>query len=917
MAVTLSTHTLQRVGEPNIALNQSTVQYLVKITTSGASHNDNNITTTFYIDGVKYTKTHKLPSNTTTTVVDKTVTITHNNDGTRSVTASFSTPTNISAGTMTGSKTLTLDPIPRYTTINSFTVSKRNETSLTFNWSTADTIDYVWYSTNNGSSWTGYDVADGTSGNFPVSGLSPNTTYTCKLRVRRKDSQLNTDSSSVSQTTNAVPTQSLADKSETTIKMNWSCDANVDYVWYSTNNGSNWTAVGSVSGTSGNYTISSLSANTSYNIKTRVRRSATQTTYDTSASSQTTYQYPYVSAVSSSNLTIGNSQTLTLYNPKGRNCTVYMKKDSATGTQLYSETTGGTSITFTPTASTLYSSIPSAKYGNCVYYCVYSNQHVSTSTGHKYIVNEAINAPEMASNSLTDTNTNIVNNLTGNSSKIVLNASTLLISVTASPKNNATISSIVINGSSRTVSNNTATLSISNPTETSYAVVITDSRGISTQTTVSIASGNVINYIPLTIVGVAKRNQPTDGKINISSSGKYYNGGFGRVNNTLTTKYNWRETGGSWQGEQTLTNTTSTGTHNEAQIQLSNKDYTKSYEIQFKAEDRLNTVTSTITVPKGNPVFWWNDDNFNVIQNLNVNGVVSTSNIQGFKNTTYSISSDPSNSFQTSLFGSNNTGARFKMMRAGSTSFNGFPAYSPSLVATVGDTHMFLTAKYSGENAYIGAGNSDKINWYKEIAWKSDIPSNSSFTLAGLSEKSYNSLTDKPTIPTVNNATLTIQKNGSTVKTFTANASSNVTANITVPTNTNELTNGAGFITNDAQEFGASGIWRYVKFRNGYALCIGKQKIDTAIGTGWGNIYSSGDKALNDFPFTFKEVPYVSYSPHAYNATAGGGGYSCFVAGGNASATTTNPGKVLLLRGAKESTSRSYSVVITAFGKWK
>lgn len=38
-------------------------------------------------------------------------------------------------------------------------------------------------------------------------------------------------------------------------------------------------------------------------------------------------------------------------------------------------------------------------------------------------------------------------------------------------------------------------------------------------------------------------------------------------------------------------------------------------------------------------------------------------------------------------------------------------------------------------------------------------------------------------IPTVNNATLTIQKNGSSVATFTANASSNVTANISVPTN--------------------------------------------------------------------------------------------------------------------------------------
>lgn len=50
-------------------------------------------------------------------------------------------------------------------------------------------------------------------------------------------------------------------------------------------------------------------------------------------------------------------------------------------------------------------------------------------------------------------------------------------------------------------------------------------------------------------------------------------------------------------------------------------------------------------------------------------------------------------------------------------------------------------------------------------------------------------------IPTVNNGTLTIQKNGTTVKTFTANQSSNVTANITVPTKTSDLTNDSGFIT--------------------------------------------------------------------------------------------------------------------------
>lgn len=60
---------------------------------------------------------------------------------------------------------------------------------------------------------------------------------------------------------------------------------------------------------------------------------------------------------------------------------------------------------------------------------------------------------------------------------------------------------------------------------------------------------------------------------------------------------------------------------------------------------------------------------------------------------------------------------------------------------------------------------------------------------------SYNDLLNKPTIPTVNNATLTIQKNGTTVNTFTANASTNVTANITVPTKTSDITNDSEYIT--------------------------------------------------------------------------------------------------------------------------
>ena len=49
--------------------------------------------------------------------------------------------------------------------------------------------------------------------------------------------------------------------------------------------------------------------------------------------------------------------------------------------------------------------------------------------------------------------------------------------------------------------------------------------------------------------------------------------------------------------------------------------------------------------------------------------------------------------------------------------------------------------------------------------------------------------------PTVNNGRLTIQKNGTTVNTFTANASGNVTANITVPTTVAELSDASSYVT--------------------------------------------------------------------------------------------------------------------------
>ena len=101
---------------------------------------------------------------------------------------------------------------------------------------------------------------------------------------------------------------------------------------------------------------------------------------------------------------------------------------------------------------------------------------------------------------------------------------------------------------------------------------------------------------------------------------------------------------------------------------------------------------------------------------------------------------------------------------------------------------------------------------------------------------------------TVNNATLTIQKNGTTVKTFTANASSNVTCNITVPTNNNELTNGSGFITSEIDSSGTG----WVRFKCGVQICYGGVNNTNGLGTGLTRF---------SFPKAFNAKPNVTVTP--------------------------------------------------------
>lgn len=166
------------------------------ITVDGASKTSDTVT---YLDGTAY----RLLSTWTGD-------ITHGSNGEKSLSVSGAFAPNTSSysylpASTTISGTVTLTTIPRYTSISKFTVSKISGytglTAVKVDWTTADTIDYLYYSKDGGSTWTGLDVTDGTSGSFNITGLTQNTTYSFKIRVRRKDSQLTTDSSAVQQTT--------------------------------------------------------------------------------------------------------------------------------------------------------------------------------------------------------------------------------------------------------------------------------------------------------------------------------------------------------------------------------------------------------------------------------------------------------------------------------------------------------------------------------------------------------------------------------------------------------------------------------------------------------------------------------------------------------------------------------------------
>lgn len=297
------------------------------------------------------------------------------------------------------------------------------------------------------------------------------------------------------------------------------------------------------------------------------------------------------------------------------------------------------SVSFTVPTS-FYAQIPNAKTGKCTITCrTYSSSSSTTVLGDPSTCTftaTATGSPTV-SGAIVDTDSTTIA-LTGNSSTLIRYRSNPKCTITATPKNSSSISGVKIRGTAvtGTAGSNgvvTAEKTYSNASYTSFAFAATDSRGYSSSITLS---PTVVSYVELTCSPVISRPTPTGSSIVMSVSGALYRGSFGAASNTLTLDYRYKTTDGNYGSWKTVPSSNivmGSSKYTVSNLSLGEDfDYKTSYVFQVRARDgatvsgtsyTLSTVTKTIEVQKGIPIFDWGEDDFNVnvalmLSNVNI-----------------------------------------------------------------------------------------------------------------------------------------------------------------------------------------------------------------------------------------------------------------------------------------------------------
>ena len=187
--------------------------------------------------------------------------------------------------------------------------------------------------------------------------------------------------------------------------------------------------------------------------------------------------------------------------------------------------------------------------------------------------------------------------LTGNENILVKYHSTALCTITAQAKNGATLNAKKINGAEVTGSS----LEIPNMEIGTFSFEVQDSRGYSAAVSVNKI---LIPYVKLTVNASVKRTDPTSGNAVLEISGDYFTSSFGTATNILNLRYRVNS------GDEVAISPTIADGKYTATVEITGLDYDRSHTIAVLADDKLESVSRSLTVKKGIPTFDWGENDF-------------------------------------------------------------------------------------------------------------------------------------------------------------------------------------------------------------------------------------------------------------------------------------------------------------------
>jgi hypothetical protein len=298
------------------------------------------------------------------------------------------------------------------------------------------------------------------------------------------------------------------------------------------------------------------------------------------------------SRVACASFNIGTSTTISITRDnKAYTHTLTYKFGNATGT-IATKTTQ-TTVVWNPTASTLYAQIPNAVsgYGTITCQTYNGNTLVGTSTAGFYAYAVKSNCLPTVAATIVDTNEKTRNltgsDTSGNNTKLIRYMSKPRVTITATPKNSATIKTYQIYNPGGLMAT-TSPYTFDTTYGAEWRCTANDSRGYSTTTSYTTA---FVEYDPchFTTPPVIKRTESTSTTATITLKGYCFKGNFGASSNTLALKYRYKTSTGSYGSYVSVTPTWNTDGTFTATANVPNLSLAEQYTFEVIAQDKLTS----------------------------------------------------------------------------------------------------------------------------------------------------------------------------------------------------------------------------------------------------------------------------------------------------------------------------------------